>query len=224
MDIYCMNCENACSEQAVACPKCGHPLKGPSLRKTRTKILLALAAITLVCTVGFVGRDFDVAVWLSGEDAVVDVLDEMKSATEGLEFPPHRDEKRNQYGADLAAGRPVIYGGRRYRAVTAAFADRLSDAVREEWLSQCFERLTSEIQGHVNIDILARAGYGDPLEAIYNLTHDAALKGRAFAQWSDLEHRHYNSKMADHQAGRRRPDGNRVNPPHMLSIGEWKKK
>lgn len=26
MDVYCPNCENACSERAVACPKCGHPL------------------------------------------------------------------------------------------------------------------------------------------------------------------------------------------------------
>lgn len=27
MDVYCSNCENACSERSVACPKCGHPLQ-----------------------------------------------------------------------------------------------------------------------------------------------------------------------------------------------------
>ena len=26
MNIYCPNCEHACSEAAVACPACGHPL------------------------------------------------------------------------------------------------------------------------------------------------------------------------------------------------------
>ena len=26
MNVYCPNCENACSDKAPACPKCGHPL------------------------------------------------------------------------------------------------------------------------------------------------------------------------------------------------------
>ena len=30
MLIYCPECENACSEQADSCPKCGHPLRAPS--------------------------------------------------------------------------------------------------------------------------------------------------------------------------------------------------
>ncbi len=29
MNIYCPNCENACSEFAAICPKCGHPLAAP---------------------------------------------------------------------------------------------------------------------------------------------------------------------------------------------------
>lgn len=27
MNVFCPNCENECSEDAAACPKCGHPLK-----------------------------------------------------------------------------------------------------------------------------------------------------------------------------------------------------
>lgn len=27
MNIYCPNCENACSDKAPACPKCGHPFQ-----------------------------------------------------------------------------------------------------------------------------------------------------------------------------------------------------
>ena len=27
MNVYCPNCENECSDQATACPKCGRPLQ-----------------------------------------------------------------------------------------------------------------------------------------------------------------------------------------------------
>ncbi len=31
MNIYCPNCENECSEAAIACPKCGHPLTASAI-------------------------------------------------------------------------------------------------------------------------------------------------------------------------------------------------
>lgn len=60
MPIYCVECEHACSEAAIVCPSCGHPLHDPEVadRKihgvtNRTRLIIA-AANVLVVAVGAV--------------------------------------------------------------------------------------------------------------------------------------------------------------------------
>lgn len=58
MKIYCPECENACSDRADACPKCGHPLSARAARTEPTVSLITLkgkplwVALTIAFGVG----------------------------------------------------------------------------------------------------------------------------------------------------------------------------
>lgn len=59
MNVYCPNCENACSEAAPYCPQCGHPLaaapqeavSGRPSFLNRRRILVGLASVAVVAIV-----------------------------------------------------------------------------------------------------------------------------------------------------------------------------
>ncbi|MCG3132560.1 MAG: hypothetical protein FLDDKLPJ_03419 [Phycisphaerae bacterium] len=59
MNVYCAHCETACSDQAVVCPKCGHPLFDPEAveRKVhgvshRTRLWIAAANVAVMVIAG----------------------------------------------------------------------------------------------------------------------------------------------------------------------------
>lgn len=58
MDIYCVNCENACSGKAKACPKCGHPLQESTVDDTAVYVEIGMVRIigtVLMCVGVFLG-------------------------------------------------------------------------------------------------------------------------------------------------------------------------
>lgn len=61
MPIYCIACEHACSEQAIVCPACGHPIQDRETADrrihgvtNRTRLIIAAANVLVVAVGAFV--------------------------------------------------------------------------------------------------------------------------------------------------------------------------
>lgn len=61
MNVYCIHCEAACSDQAVVCPKCGHPLFDPEAVERmvhgvsrRARLWIAAANVAVMVIAGVV--------------------------------------------------------------------------------------------------------------------------------------------------------------------------
>jgi hypothetical protein len=221
MSVYCPKCENECSEEAVSCPKCGHPLKKTGHRSGI--IAVGLAVVLAIC-VGII-------VLQIREDAA-DVKEEvgkpeedyvraMREAASALDSMASWDEELVDYQAALGKGRAVIKVDRWSRDMTMTFAERLPAEDRERWLRECLAALMVEIDKRSHDTWLARTRIAFELEAIYSLAGDMEVKNAAYGRWNELERRFYEDEMDKYQRGVPRPSGARRQKPHMRRIRVW---
>ncbi|HUW32889.1 MAG TPA: zinc ribbon domain-containing protein, partial [Planctomycetota bacterium] len=140
-NVYCPNCEKACSEAAAVCPKCGHPLEAAAKRRWRWARSVAVVGSLAGVVIGAVaaGRHWDdLGDWLDGRAAA----EAFRSAEEAVEGGGMKDPHREAIvREDFRAGRPFIATGRSSgaRALTIALVEGLPNRTKEKWLRECLD-------------------------------------------------------------------------------------
>lgn len=182
MNIFCPNCENECSEKAIACPKCGHPLQVVTPGVTRKKrgplwwflpagvlglLGAAVFAVYAVSTGESASRPGDatsrkVAI---ASDGCKDLTAAMKAAASKLPEIPDAGEHGKHYRAALSRGDIIVAAGkiqgRDVRAVSIAFANAMNDSCRNAWLRACMDRVAKKDSGDEIKMMALRAGWSN---------------------------------------------------------------